>query len=391
MKVIKETTKKIPLFHPYISKKAAKAAYKTLQTKFIGQGPKLQEFEIAFGKKFKTKYAVSTNSCTSALHMAYVLAGVKQGDEVIGPLLTCSATWHPVLQLGAKPVFVDIDPYTLNVDAYDIEHRITKKTKAIVVMHYGGTVCDMDAIMRIARKHKLKVIEDCAQSVGATYKGKPVGTIGDYGCFSFQAIKQMTTIDGGMLTVKNKADYEKAKRIRWFGIDRDLKIEKGWRQFKNWERREITYDVWEVGYKYHTTDVNAAIGLEHLKELPGILKRYKALYKAYSVGLRGVQGIYLMGKVPGDVQWLATVMIDEGERDNVAKALEKEGVETNLVHIRSDVYTVFKPYTKKGSYPMMDMVEGDYLCLPLHLKLTEKDIKKICHIVSKVLKKQQTN
>lgn len=383
MKIVKEKPYKIPLFYPYISEKAISEVVKILGTKFIGQGPKIPEFEQKFAKKFKAKYAVATSSCTAALHLAYILAGVQRGDEVVGPLFTCSATWHPVLQQGATPVFCDIkDDFTIDPD--DLERKITKKTKAIVVMHYGGCMCDLDRIMKIAKFYNLPVIEDAAQACGAYYYGKKVrgyaGTIGDYGAFSFQAIKYMTTVDGGMLTCKNKEDYEKAKRIRWFGIDRDLKIKKGWQQFKDWERREMTYDVWEVGYKYHMNNFNAAMGMVHMQELDKILAYQKKLNNLYRKLLKGIKGIKFLPEKPSDTNWLMTVLVDR--RDDFAKKLKKAGIETNTIHIRNDVYTVFKPYAK-SRFPNMDRFELRYLCLPMHFRITPGDVKKICNIIKK--------
>jgi len=220
--------------------------------------------------------------------------------------------------------------------------------------------------------------------VGAYYFGQKVkgyaGTIGDYGCFSFQAIKYLTTIDGGMVTMKKEDDFKKCKRIRWFGVDRDLKIRKGWQQFKDWERREMTYDVWEVGYKYHTNNFNAAIGLQHLKEFNEILAHYKGLSNLYRKLLKNVDSIEFLPAKKGDTVWLMTILAKD--RDNLADKLKKRGIETNLVHIRSDVYTLFKPYAK-GKFPKMDALEGKYLCIPLHRKMRVKDIRFICDVIKK--------
>jgi len=381
MKVTKEEKYKIPLFYPYISEEVIPNVVEILKSKHPGQGALIGEFEDKFGKMFDAPLSVATNSCTGALHMAYVLAGIKQGDEVIGPLLTCSATWHPVLWLGAKPVFCDIkDDFT--IDPNDIERKITKKTRAIVVMHYGGTVCDMDRITEIAEKYNLPIIEDTAQALGAYYNGKRVkgyaGTLGDYGCFSFQAIKYLTTIDGGMLVCKKEEDYKKAKRIRWFGIDRDLKIEKGWQQFKDWEKREMTYDVWEIGYKYHMNNFNAVIGIQHLKEWNKINNHYNELDKLYRKNLEDTDEIKFLEKKDGDTTWLETVLAKD--RDGLAQKLKEHNIETNVVHIRSDVYSVFKPYVR-GDFPNMDKYEMQYLCLPIHMHIKEDDVNKICDVI----------
>ncbi|MFH1841348.1 MAG: DegT/DnrJ/EryC1/StrS family aminotransferase [Candidatus Nealsonbacteria bacterium] len=359
---------KIPLFYPYISPRVYPAVKKVLKTKFIGQGPRIQEFEKAFGKKIGAKYCVSVNSGTASLHLAYILAGIKPGDEVIGPVLTCSATYHPILQMGGKLVFADIKKDTLCIDSDDIEHRITKKTKAIIPVHFGGYPADMEKIMKIAKKYNLKIIEDSAQHIG-----KKIYPRGDYQCYSFQAIKHITTCDGGMLVVNNKKDYEKAKRLRWFGIDRDLKIKKDWQPFKDWERREMTYDVDEIGYKYHITDVDAAIGIEQLKDLDKVLKRREKLVKLYRKLLKNKKGVKLLKFHPREAYWLFQVLLKN--RNKVAENLKKAGVETNIVHVRCDIYKVFGG--KRLNLPNMKDIEDEYLCLPLHPKLTEKDVSYI--------------
>lgn len=365
------------MFYPYVSERAIGKVVDVLNSKYIGQGPLIPKFEGQFKNKYGAKYAVAVNSCTSAIHLCYILAGVEEGDEVVGPLLTCPAAWHPLLWLKAKPVFCDIqDDFTIDPD--DIERKITPKTKAIMVMHYGGAVCDMDRIMEIARKHKLPVIEDVAQAIGAKYKGKYAGTIGDYGCFSFQAIKHVTSVDGGMITCKKKKDYEKAKRIRWFGIDRDLKIKRNWRQYENWERREMTYDISEVGYKCHTNNLNVAIGIENLKDSDDVLAYYEKIDNAYREHLKNIEGLELIPKKKGDVSWMFTVLVDN--KDRFAKKLEEAGVETNSVHVRHDLYTIFKPYVK-GKFPTMDKMEPKYLCLPIHTKMTEEDVEYISSMI----------
>jgi len=384
MEVVKETPMRIPLFHPYLSPAAKKAATDVLDTKFIGQGAKIQEFEIEFGKKFRADYAISTNSCTSALQLAYRLAEFKKGDKVLVPLMTCSATIHPLLIQGATPVFVDIKE-DFTVDPEDIRRKMDKDVKGIVVMHYGGTMCDMDSIMDIAKEYNVPVIEDTAQAVGAYYNGEKVqgyaGTIGDFGCFSFQAIKYMTTIDGGMLTVKDPDLYEKGKRIRWFGIDRDLKIKKGWEQFQDWKTRKMTYDVTEIGYKFHMNDFNAAMGMVGLRELDEVLEHYQRLFFTYKDCLKDVDGVKFLPTKRGDTHWLMTVLLDD--RDGIAKKLRDKGVETNVVHIRSDVYSLFKPFVNGDTYPNTDAIELKYLCLPIHMHITEDQVKEICNIIKK--------
>ena len=182
------------------------------------------------------------------MHLAYILTGIKKNDEVIA-VFTCTATNIPLLYIGAKIKFVDVNPKTMNIDIKDLKSKITKKTKAIICVHYGGIPCEMNEIQKIAKKYKIKIIEDAAQALGGKYKNKKIGTISDFTVFSFQAIKHITTGDGGMLCIKDQRLLEKAKRIRWFGIDRKRK------QLGIWKN-----DIREVGYKYLLTDLGAAVG-----------------------------------------------------------------------------------------------------------------------------------
>ena len=222
--ILPDKSRGVMLFYPYISKKSANNIKKKLEGRWIGQGPMVDKFEKKFKKMFAGKNSViATGSGTDSLHMAYIMAGLKKGDEVIAPVFTCTATNIPLLYIGAKIKFADCDINTMNISVESIKKIISKKTKAIVVVHYGGLPCDMDEIQKIAKKYKIPIIEDAAHALGAKYNGKPIGSISDYTIFSFQAIKHLTTGDGGMLTIKNNKLEAKAKRIRWFGIDREKK------------------------------------------------------------------------------------------------------------------------------------------------------------------------
>ena len=212
----------IVLFHPHISDKARNYVNETLNTRWIGQGPKVDKFENMFVDRFaKDHHALSCGSGTDALHLSYLLAGLKHGDEVIVPLFTCTATNIPFLYMGVKIVFADVQPGTLNIDPKHVAELVNSNTKAIVCVHYGGLPCDMAELNAIASKWGIPIIEDAAHALGATYNGQSIGSISDFTMFSFQAIKHITTGDGGMVTMKKNSElYEKAKRLRWFGIDR---------------------------------------------------------------------------------------------------------------------------------------------------------------------------
>lgn len=363
--------KKIVLFYPYVPKAAKEAARKTLDTRWIGQGPKVEEFESIWTRKISHPHkALAVGSGTDALHLAYILAGIKKGDEVVTPVFTCTATTTPILYQGAKPVFADIKSDNLNVDTDSIRARMTKKTKAIVVVHYGGLPCDMDEVQKIANKWHVPVIEDAAQAHGAKYKGKFIGSISDFTCFSFQAIKIITTCDGGMLTIKDPLLEDKAKRIRWFGIDRNAKLQDKWKN-----------DITEIGYKYQMTDVSAVMGIEAMKILPSTLSKYRNLFETYRQGLKNIPGITFIGddKDHRSSCWLCTVLVER--REGFRKMLAEKGIESNPTHYRNDMYTVFGGRVK--NCPNMDSLENKYLVLPMHMMTTDEDINYICDIIKK--------
>jgi perosamine synthetase len=366
----------IPLFYPHVPSAAAKYVADVLSTRWIGQGPKVEEFESKFTKSIvENGWSVAVNSGTSALHLAYILAGVTQGSEVICPVFTCTATNLPILYQGGTPVFVDISKSSLNMDINVIEKLINSKTVAVCVVDYGGLPNDYKRLREICDKNGLKLIIDCAHAVDTLYNGKHVTSFADYVVYSFQAIKTMTTGDGGMLIVKSESDYEKARRLRWFGIDRSSK-QKG-----IWEN-----DITELGYKYQMTDISAAIGLASLEELAEVLNKRRMLYKVYQSSLEEF-GDFLMEKPEKGVDftpWLVTLNTN-GNRLGLMRHLRKVNIESAQVHYRNDRYSVFRNYVK-GTFPNMDKIEDHYLVLPLHTMLSAVDVEGICNEVKKFLR-----
>lgn len=366
------------MFHPHVPRKAKEYVNAVLDSKFIGQGPKVDEFEKAFADKFKPNgVPIAVNSGTAALHLAYLLAGIKPGDEVLCPLFTCTATNIPLLHIGAKPIFVDVDLNTLNVSVDDMARKINGKTKAIVVMHYGGDPCDMDAIQDMAEEYRIPVIEDAAHALGASYKGRLVGQMSPYTMFSFQAIKHLTTGDGGMLIVPPE-QADKAKRLRWFGIDRVGK------QNGTWDN-----DIDELGYKYQMTDISAAIGLAGLEEIDETLSLRHELWMRYWQNFfYSKQMVMPFCSVKQEYQlddaaygyWLMTVKVDR--RKALEAKLKAHGIQCAQNHYRNDRYTVFGGPVKPGQYPGMDSVENDYLVLPLHTKMSFADVDYICEVIN---------
>lgn len=357
----------IPLMVPYVPEVAVQAVTEVLRTRWIGQGPKVVEFEKVFSE-YIGKSSVAVGSCTDALHLAYILSGIGPDDEVIAPLFTCTATNIPLLYLGANIKFADVEPGSLNVSMDTIRPLITRKTKAVVVVHYGGMpVKDLAAIQVMCWERGITLIEDCAQAlVGHTSLYSRLGSLGDFACFSFQAVKHVGTGDGGMLVLNDPRLVEKAKRIRWFGIDRAAKLKGVWEN-----------DIWEVGYKYQMNDITAAMGIVGMECLREQIVHRQRLRLAYMDGLNGLDGIQLLDTDPDSACWLCTVLVDR--REDFKRKLAEHGIESDQTHYRNDRYTIFSQY--RGTFPNMDAIDPKYLVLPLHMGMTGEDVEYICSVI----------
>lgn len=333
--------KKIGLFKPYMSWGARLGALRVLMGDMIGEGPVVKEFEQEFRNKFDGEPVLAVNSGTSALELAYELAGVGPGDEVITPVLTCTATNIPLLHRGAEIVFADID-YDLNIDIHDVEKKITEKTKAVVFVHFGGNNRGLKELSGLCKERGIILIEDAAQAVGSDYWG-----VADYTCVSLQAIKTLTSVDGGVLICKSQEDYQKAKRLRWYGYDRDLKHKNG------------DTDLTEAGYKKHMSDLTAAIGLGNLRSLDKPLKhrmRLASIYGQYEITSHS---------------WLAMALLKpQTSMAAFRMNMAAHGVEVGQHHFDNRKYTIFKKFG--GHCPVMDDLKDSYVFFPYHTGVTEK-------------------
>jgi len=369
--------KSIPIFYPHIPKKAKTSISKVLSGRWVGQGPLVDKFEKVFSKRFcDNDPTVAVGSGTDALHLAYLLANIKKGDEIICPVFTCTATNIPLLYIGAKIKFADIDPSNLNISINHIEKLITKKTKAIVFVNYGGILCDLKRLNVIAKKNKILLIQDAAQSLGARYNKKSITKYADFTIFSFQAIKHITSGDGGALTLRDKKLEKKAKIIRWFGIDRAKK------QGGTWEN-----DITEIGYKYQLTDLGACLLLDSIKEFNFIKRHRNLIYKIYSKNIiqnKNIRCITSADKNSDEVMWLFTIV--SPYKDILQKILRKKNIETNQVHFRNDRYSIFKNFIKNKKFKNMDSLEKDYLVLPMHTKMTTNDAKRVVFEINNFFK-----
>ncbi len=247
----------------------------SLRSGWLGTGPKVERFENDFRAYKGAAHAVAVNSCTAALHLSMLAAGVRPGDEVITTALTFVATVNAIVHAGATPVLADVDPTTMNIDPVEVERRITPRTKAIVVVHFAGRPCDMDSLTELAAQHKLKLIEDCAHAIETEYKGRKAGTFGDFGCFSFYVTKNVVTGEGGMVLTRRAEDAARIKQLALHGLSKDA-----WKRFRDAGHEH--YSLTEVGYKYNMTDIQAALGIHQLARVEQNWLRRQEIWQHYT-------------------------------------------------------------------------------------------------------------
>ncbi len=330
----------------------------------------IAEFEDQFAQFVKQNKAVAVQSGTASLHMALLELGIGPGDEVIVPVTTFIATINPVLYVGATPVFADVDIHSWNMDVNQIEKLITKKTKAILPVHLYGNPCNMDVIMAIARKHKLFVIEDAAESLGATYKNRPTGTFGDFGCFSFNGNKIMTTGSGGMVVGRNMKQLQHIK----FLVN----------QAKHPER---PFYHPEIGYNYRMTNLQAGLGMAQLKKLNSFLDKKKSFNRVYRELLGKDDSFIFQECLPASdsSSWMTAVMFRNLDIARLQKKLLEQGIPTRRNFIPVVEFPPYKKY-KRGRYPNARHLYENGLCLPSSTLNSLKDIEHVCGILKKTVK-----
>ena len=357
----------------HISEKAIALATEVLRSGYVSAGKYADKFEKELEDQLGLISPVTVNSGTSALYLALAVAGVKPGDEVIIPAQTFIATGLSVLMHYATPVFADIQYKTGNINPDSIREKITEKTKAIIPVHWAGYPCDLDEINEIAREHDLAVIEDAAHALGATYKGQPVGAVSRFTAFSFQAIKHLTTVDGGALCCLDKDDVYQAKRRRWFDIDRE--------HSKPSELGERIYDAKNTGYKCHMNDLSAAIGLGNLEDFPVKLKRRFEIGGIYREELKDVPGLQLL-ECKDDREsayWLFTMLVER--RTDFIRKLKEKDVPASVMHLRIDNNSVFGG----TSQDLVNQARFDenQVSIPVHNGLTDKDVSLVINSIKK--------
>ena len=373
----------IPFAPPYITEDEINVVIEVLKSGWLSMGYKTLEFENKFAEYIGSKHAVATNSCTSALFLSLKVLGIKKGDEVITTPFTFAATANVIVHCGAKPVFVDIEEETYNINADKIEEKITDKTKAIIVVHYGGQPADMKKIMKIAREYDLKVIEDAAHAVGSEYeKGKKVGSLGNLTCFSFYATKPMTTGEGGMITLNSDDLNEELRILRLHGISRDA-----WKRYlemDNWY-----YEVIEAGYKFNPTDISSAIGLEQLKKLDWMNERRKEIAEYYNEHLQGLDIIrpHIDSNVKSSYH-LYPIRLINYDRNKFIKKMAQNGIGTSVHFIPLHLMPFYrKRYGyKRGDFPVTEKVFENIVSLPIYPQLTEKQLEFIVKSIKEIIR-----
>ncbi|RYZ30561.1 MAG: DegT/DnrJ/EryC1/StrS family aminotransferase [Chitinophagaceae bacterium] len=361
----------IPVYNTFIHPDAGKYVQDVVESTFLSEGKLVKDFESRLRFDFKIENPVAVNSGTSALHLALVLAGIGENDEIILPAQTFVASGLVILQQKAKPVFADIDYHTGNISPEAIERKITARTKAIMPVHWGGYPCDMDAIQRIADKHNLIVIEDAAHALGARYKGKTIGGLSDFTCFSFQAIKHLTTGDGGAIACKDDRMYKNAIIRRWFGIDRDNATPSflGERQ----------YSIQDVGFKYHLNDYAAALGLANMQGFKERMKERVQHASRYTAGLKNIPGISLFS-YREDCQsayWLYGFHVER--REDFIRALKERGVIASVIHQRIDRNEVFGGL--KNDLTEQARFDATQIHIPIHDAMTDEKVE---HVIESI-------
>lgn len=376
----------LPYNLPSIGPDEITAVTEVLQSNWITTGPRVQEFQEAFKSSVGAKHGLAVDSCTAGLHVVLAALGIGQGDEVIIPNMTFCATANVVMHTGARPVIAEVTRDTYHLDPQDIEHRITPRTKAIIPVHYGGQLCDMDAIMAIARKHNLAVIEDSAHTIGVKYKDHMVGTIGRATVFSFYATKNLTTAEGGMITTDDDELAEKIRVLTLHGISQDA-----WKRYT--AEGSWYYQVVAAGYKYNMTDVEAALGLVQLRRLPEFMARRRVLAERLGTGLQGMAGVRPPTTLPyNDHGWhLYVIEINERvtgvTRDQFIKNMRLRGIGTSVHFIPLHRHPLYQQAlgVSETLYPTSEEIFQRIVSLPLYPAMKDEDVDRICQAVRESL------
>lgn len=370
----------IPLFKVFMAPEMVEPVSQVLMSGYIGQGPKVEEFESELKKVFQNDYLLTVNSCTSALQLAVHLIKPEDGfapdDEIIVTPLTCFATVSAILANGVGIRWADVDTETCNIDLTDVERKLGPHTRALIVVHWGGYPVDLARLSSIQQKYKatygreLPIIEDCAHCWDARYMGQLIGNSGNICCFSFQAIKFLTTGDGGLLVVPNGKMYRRAKNLRWFGLDRDAGA-----SFR------CIQDITESGFKYHMNDIAATIGLYNLPHIKGLVDRHRDNAAYFRDSLINCSGVTLLKEEPHvePSYWLFTMKVED--RPGFTSHLESNSIAVSPVHARCDKHSCVQSH--KSFLPGMDKLQTQHVSVPCGWWVSDGDREHIMNCIRK--------
>ena len=380
----------LPFHQPEIGPEEIRSVVETLESGWLTSGSKVKIFEEDFSRFIGCQHSVAVNSCTAALHLALEAVGVEEGDEVIVPTMTFTATAEVVVYFKAKPVLVDCRPNTFNIDPDLIERAITAKTKAIIPVHFGGQSCDMEAILQIARKHKLYVIEDAAHALPAKYHGKTIGTIGDITCFSFYATKTITTGEGGMATTQNPEWAARMRMMSLHGISHDA-----WKRYT--KEGSWYYEVVRPGFKYNLTDISAAIGIEQLKKCDAFGAARRRIAATYDQRFSDLSEI-TTPVCESDVQhaWhLYVIQLDlerlKINRNQFIEILKEQGIGTSVHFIPLHLHPYYRDKFgfEPKQLPQASAVFDRIVSLPIYPKMSELDVEKVVKAVTNIVRQHR--
>jgi perosamine synthetase len=374
---------KVPYYIPWITISDKNMVLKSLNSRWLTNGPLLKKFEKSISDLVGTKHSIGVGSATQALHLSLLSLNIKPGDEVIVPTFTFAATANAVIYCGGKPVFVDVDPNSFTIDPQSIKKKITKKTKAIIPVHYGGQSCDMQEIQSIAKKNKFFILEDCAHALGSTYKNKKCGNMGHLGCFSFYPTKVITTGEGGMITTNNSMFSKKIQLLRSQGMS----ILPHQRESKN----QWKYDITELGFNYRLDEIRSALGISQLKRISLANKKRIHIAKQYDELLQNIEGIHIpkLKENRNHIYHLYSIRITEDfhiSRNKLFSKLSKHGIGTSVQYYPLHLMSFFKEnYPQKNDdFHVSNLLKDQILCLPIFPTMNKKQIE---YVVKTIISK----
>lgn len=377
-----EVLRVLPVFRPAMGQEEIDAVADVIRSGWIGLGPKTEEFERKFSDYVDAKFAVGLNSATAALHLCLLALGIGKGDDVLVPSLTFVSTAHVVLHVGATPIFVDVDEETLCMDPADLRKKITKRSKVVIPVHFGGHPVDLDAIHGIAKKHGLRVIEDASHACGAMYKGKKIGGLSDLTCFSFHAVKNLATGDGGMVTTNDRKLADTIRCLRWMGINQgtwareELVFQKGYRRY-GWY-----YEVTDLGYKCHMNDLAAAIGLVQLRKLSRMNAKRTRLSDRYDKAFKQFKWL----KTPVHRSYVRSAkhnyVIRLKERDRLNMFLKERKISSGVHYFPVHLHPFYREHGFRATVPVTERVWKTLLTLPLYPTLSYADQDRVIDAIT---------